>query len=653
MNTYLITDCGSTTTKAILIAGEGGPAGRACRATARGAHEGEHPDGSNPGAAEGGYRLVGRGEAPTTVEAPVSDIRVGVRAAVAALQVGVGQRLLRPAPEGEEPDPRAATYLSTSSAGGGLQMAVLGVAGRISTSSAERAALAAGAIVSGRFSLDDGLSPHERIAELRRLRPDMILLAGGTEGGALARVAEMAEWVAAAGGGPAVVYAGNRAARAAVAAALGPGVEMRVAGNVRPTLEREVVGPAREVVHEVFMEHVMARAPGYPDLLRWAAAPVLPTPSAVGLQVRAAAEHLGEDVLAVDIGGATTDVFSVAAGRFHRSVSANYGMSYSALHVLAAAGAAALARWLPFALGEDLLIDRVANKMARPTTVPATWQDLLLEQALAREAIRLAFAHHLTVALAPRAAPAGGYGTGIGPRAGAAPVAPIGHRIPDGRAPTAADPRHAGRARPGRLGLVIGSGGVLSHAPRRAQAALMLLDAIAPVGFCRLAVDSVFMMPHLGALSVVDPAAADQVFWRDCLVPLATTVAPAPPPRTALPVGLRGRIVGPDGTHRVAVAAGELAAIRLPAGQRAWVEVQADRGGDLGAGPGRPVQRQVEGGAVGLILDARGRPLRWPPGGGEARAAVARWLHAAGAMPAGAAGGVTGGPHADPVPGPI
>ncbi len=381
MNRYLITDCGSTTTKAILITGEGGRAGHTGPGAARGAREGAGRGRSDPAVADGGYRLVARGEAPTTVEAPVSDIRVGVRAAVAALQAGLGQRLLRPAPGGEEPDPATVTYLSTSSAGGGLQMAVLGVAGRISASSAERAALAAGAIVSGRFSLDDGLSPHERIAGLRRLRPDMVLLAGGTEGGALARVAEMAEWVAAAGGAPAVVYAGNRAARAAVAAALGPGVEMRVASNVRPTLAREAVGPAREVVHELFMEHVMARAPGYPDLLRWAAAPVLPTPSAVGLQVRAAAEHLGEDVLAVDIGGATTDIFSVAAGRFHRSVSANYGMSYSALHVLAAAGAASLARWLPFALGEDLLVDRVANKMARPTTVPATWEDLLLEQA--------------------------------------------------------------------------------------------------------------------------------------------------------------------------------------------------------------------------------------------------------------------------------
>jgi len=575
---YLITDCGSTTTKALLIGGDR-------REEAR---------------------LIAAGEAPTTVEAPHADVTVGVLSAIAALEDASGLRLR--APGGARPDPAAAEYLSTSSAGGGLQMLVAGAVGRLSAASAERAALAAGAIVQRTFSVDDGLAVHERIAELRRLRPDMALLAGGTDGGGVRHAAEMAEALAAAApeprlGGPArlpVVFAGNRSARAAVVAALAGRCALRMVDNVRPDLDRERLGPARDAIHELFMEHVMARAPGYDRLSAWVAAPVLPTPSAVGVTVRAAAERLGRDVLAVDIGGATTDVFTVTAGRYHRSVGANFGMSYSAAHVLREAGAAAVAGWLPVRMGEREIADRVANKMIRPTTVPATPVDLLLEQALAREALRLALAHHRrTLPPGPEALPVRG-------RLGAA-LAPRG--TPGGG---------------GGFGLVIGGGGVLSHAPRRAQAALMLLDAFEPTGVVRLGVDGVFMLPHLGVLRGRCAEAAEAVFWRDCLIPLGTVIAASGPP-AALTVHLRL----PGGARRVAVRAGGLLRVPQASGAVVPAECIPGSGADLGAGPGRPVRVELHGGAVGILLDGRGRPLRAPAGPAE----MAAWLAAAGAWP--------------------
>lgn len=227
-----------------------------------------------------------------------------------------------------------------------------------------------------------------------------------------------------------------------------------------------------------------------------------------------------------------------------------------------------------------------------------------------------------------------------GPRAEGRQRAALRAARPRARPPAAAAWPGAALVRRDRLGLVVGSGGVLSHAPRRAQAALMLLDAIEPCGFCRLAVDSVFMMPHLGVLSTRDPVAADEVFWRDCLVPLATVAAPSAAPGARMPAGLSGRIVGPDGVWRVAVAGGDLAVVPLSPGRRALVELQPERGGDLGAGPGRAVRREVEGGEVGLLLDCRGRPLRFPSGAARARTMVARWLHAAGALPAGSAAAI-------------
>src|SRR5690606_7685603 len=77
--------------------------------------------------------------------------------------------------------------------------------------------------------------------------------------------------------------------------------------------------------------------------------------------------------------------------------------------------------------------------------------------------------------------------------------------------------------------LIIGSGGCLSHAPRRGEAALMLIDAYQPEGVTQLAVDSIFMMPQLGVLSTVQPEAASVVFDRDCLIRLGTVIAPSGP----------------------------------------------------------------------------------------------------------------------------
>ena len=171
-------------------------------------------------------------------------------------------------------------------------------------------------------------------------------------------------------------------------------MELIVEDNLRPQLEAENLGPAREAIHRLFLEHVMAQAPGYDKLLTWTSAPIMSTPRAVGEMVQLAAQEEGVDVLAVDIGGATTDVFSVFGGQFNRTVSANLGLSYSVGNVLVEAGTPNIRRWIPRPINEDELRNRLRNKMIRPTTIPQTVEDLLIEQAVAREALRLALIHH-------------------------------------------------------------------------------------------------------------------------------------------------------------------------------------------------------------------------------------------------------------------
>src|SRR5438552_16179159 len=238
IRSILATDCGSTTTKAILIE--------------RGAE---------------GYRLVVRGEAPTTVEAPFEDVTRGVLNAVREIEelanrrILDGERIISP----QNGDEGVDLYVSTSSAGGGLQMMVSGLVLQMTGESAQRAALGAGAIVMDVIALNDGRRPHEKIRRLRQLRPDMILLSGGADGGDVKRVVEMAEILVAADPKARlgsdyqlpVIYAGNAEAADIVRELLENRTALSVVPNLRPTLERENLKPARDAIHDLFMEHVM------------------------------------------------------------------------------------------------------------------------------------------------------------------------------------------------------------------------------------------------------------------------------------------------------------------------------------------------------------------------------------------------------------
>ena len=568
LNVVIATDCGSTTTKAILI---------------------EKKD--------EGYRQTFRGEAPTTVEAPFEDVTRGVLNAIQEVeelsgrQILDGERIITPADSNVGVD----IYISTSSAGGGLQMAVAGVVLAMTGESAQRCALGAGAIVMDTLAANDGRLPHEKIERIRQLRPDMVLLSGGTDGGTVSHVVELAEFISAADPKPRfgagfqlpVIFAGNEDAREEVEKALGGKMALTVTENIRPVLEEENLEPARHVIHDLFLEHVMAQAPGYRKLMDWASAPIMPTPGAVGEIMQTIARQQEINVVGVDIGGATTDVFSVFDGVFNRTVSANLGMSYSVSNVLAEAGLDQIMRWVPFDIEEADLRDRIKNKMIRPTTIPQLMQELQVEQAIAREALRLAFDQHRALAVGLK---------GVQSKRTLADVfeqGATGESLVEMMA----------------LDMLVGSGGVLSHAPRREQSCAMLIDAFQPEGVTHLAVDSIFMMPHLGVLSTVDEQAATEVFERDCLIYLGTCVAPVGEGKDG-EVCLQYEIDLPSGRQTGQLQVGQLEWMPLADGEEVEVSLQPARRWDVGPGPGQALNARVRGGIVGLVLDGRGRPIQ-------------------------------------------
>jgi uncharacterized protein (TIGR01319 family) len=584
VRSILATDCGSTTTKAILIEKRGEE-----------------------------YRLVNRGEAPTTVEAPFDDVTIGVLNATRELEDLTGRQLIH---DGKILTPQqdekrgVDLYLSTSSAGGGLQMMVMGVVRQMSAESAQRAALGAGAIIMDVIAIDDGRKDYQKIQRLRELRPDIVLLSGGTDGGTITHLVELAELLIAADPRPRfgtmnlpVIFAGNKDARDEIRHVLGERFDLRIVDNLRPDLERENLGPAREAIHELFLEHVMQQAPGYSKLMTWTSADIMSTPNAVGKIMVTIAEQRGINILGVDIGGATTDVFSVFGGNYTRTVSANLGMSYSICNVMLEAGIQNIRRWLPFDIEEYEVRNRLRNKMIRPTTIPQTYEDLLLEQAVAREALRLAFIHHKQLARGLK---------------GVQQQRTIGEALEQTETGKTLVQMMA-------LDMIIGSGGVLSHAPKRAQSALMMMDAYQPEGVTMLAVDSIFMMPQLGVLSTVHPEAAAQVFDRDCLIRLGSCVAPVGQGKEGEPC-LTIDYNGKSETFRY----GELRVLPLGVGETLQATIRPARGFDVGAGRGRPVEATLEGGVVGVVVDTRGRPLQLPPDDATRRQKLISWMTALG-----------------------
>ena len=467
MDRFCLIDIGSTTSKAFLF----------CKETAW-----RH------------YRC----ESPTTVEKPYEDVTIGVVNAISELETVSGHRLL-------EDNKPAVPIFATSSAGGGLAMIVAGLVGTVTAHSAELVGLGAGGILQDVIALDDNRTPYQKIELLKKLRPDIMLLAGGFDGGAVFGPVFLAELLRQAELRPKlgtlerlpIIYAGNADARQYVAETLGDKYTLIEAPNIRPSSDRENLEPARDAIHDCFMDHVMSRAPGYDRFTKWVSAPILPTPAAVAKLLELISANTEGAIMAIDIGGATTDVFTAENGRVFRTVSANLGLSYSILNVVRQTGVDAISRLMGFDIKQSDLLNYIGNKYIHPTTLPSTAEGTKIECAVASMAVREAVKAHLQV-LRNVAMSRSGDALGWGML----------------RQKETRKPRSSGRMDLSVYRLVIGSGGKLSHSAPDTAAAI-LINALNPATSLELAIDNAFIFPQLGVLSQSEPELA-QTLYREC-----------------------------------------------------------------------------------------------------------------------------------------
>ncbi|MEU4401974.1 glutamate mutase L [Micromonospora orduensis] len=360
--------------------------------------------------------LVGAAAAPTTVG---SDVLHGLDAAVAAATAGLGARDV--------------PWYVCSSAGGGLRLAVIGYEPLVTAQAGRRVGLSAGAhvvhVAAGRLGAAD-------LTALRAARPDVVLLVGGTDGGDADTIAHNATRLARARWRRPVVYAGNADVRAELIGLLeAAGVPVTGADNVLPRIGVLAPESARAAIRAVFLRHViggkgLSRGGRFARLVRAA------TPDAVLTGVEVLADTIGGDLAVVDVGGATTDVYSVltpderatgpgreVAGSLWRArtVEGDLGMRWSAPGVVRAA----VEERLLAADEADALTAAAARRAADPGFLAVDDAERAVDARIAALAATVALRRHAR-------------GAATGERAG--------RDLRDVR-------------------LMVGSGGVLRHAP--------------------------------------------------------------------------------------------------------------------------------------------------------------------------------------------
>jgi hypothetical protein len=362
------------------------------------------------------------------------------------------------------------------------------------------------------------------------------------------------------------------------------------------------------------MEHVMSHAPGYNKLKDQVDIDIMPTPYGEGKIIETLAEKYKINVMGVGLGGATTNVYSVFGGKFNRSVSANLGMSYSISNVLKETGIENIKRWIPFKIEESYLRDRLSNKMIRPTIIPQTLKDLMIEHAVAREALRLGLEHHKNLA---------------GILRGVRRIKDMGEALKTKRTYTLVDMMN--------IEYLVGTGGLLSHAPNRMQSKQILIDGFQPEGITNIVCDSIFMMPHLGVLSEVFPEVAVEILEKDCLIRLGSCIAPKHvglmTPRAGTFVADVSVIMSDGNIIDEELRFGELKKIQLGTGETAKIVIRPSRGFDIGRGSGHRLEKVVEGGEGGITLDSRGRPIILPEEEEERIEKLIEWFESTSAYP--------------------
>lgn len=550
---------------------------------------------------EGEYRLVAAAQAPTTVEAPYRNVLDGVRSALHQMEAFTGLRLVDPdtgdlitpiLDDGSGVD----SFAATLSAGPALRVVTAGLLPDVSVDSARRLAETMYAQIVDHTSLQDHRRADELIDALLRLHPDLVIMAGGTDGGASRSILKLLEpiglasYLLPAAQRPVFLYAGNGAMEAEVRDLLTNKVaSLAFTPNVRPALDVEDLEPAARELARLYIDIRRKQLQGVDAMDTWSHGNMLPTGYAIGRMMRFLSKVYGSDkgILAVDLGASAATL--AAAFRDHSTLSVypQFGLGVNLAGLLTHTTLESMLAWSPMEIQPSDLHEYLFQKALYPASVAATREDQILSQITARQALALAV-----------------------------------------QAARRVFPRSAASLKPGMLPLfevLLASGGPFTNTPTPGQSLHLILDGLQPIGVTTVFLDQNNLLPLLGAAAGRNTLLPVQVLESGAFTGLGTVVAPLVGGNYGSVV-LKARLAYSDGTEaRAEVKFGSLEILPLLAGHTARLTLQPAGRGDAGFGPGRQGTVTVSGGSLGVVFDCRGRPIALPSDAGRRRDLLKNW----------------------------
>ena len=497
---------------------------------------------------EGSYRFIAAGQAPSTVAAPRKDVGEGVCQAIEDLQtitgcifLGEDRRLIMPSNDGKGVD----SFAATLSAGPAIDTVVVGLLDNASLASAMQLARTVYTRIVDTIGLNDKRKPEQQIDRFVHLQPGLVLFAGGTQDGATRSVERLMEtiglacYVLPAEKRPALLYAGNAKLAEQVKSSLQSLTSsLVVSPNLRATLEVEDLQPAQRALATLFTRIRQGQMSGVGELNTWAGNTLMPTAYAEGRIIRFLSQvyDSSKGILGVNLGASAATVAAAFSGELTLGVYPQLGLGEGLANILRYTSLEEIQRWIPLDIPAETIQSYLYQKAIYPTSLPATPEDLAIEQALARQTLSVALTN------------------------------------------VAKDfPRRVRHASPGLTPYfepILAGGSVITCAPALGQSLLILLDAIQPVGITTLILDQNNLLPALGAAASRNPILPVQVLESGAFLGLATVVAPYLDARFGTPV-LQGRLLYQNGNEsRIDVKMGALEVLPLPVGQSARLYLQ-------------------------------------------------------------------------------
>lgn len=413
----------------------------------------------------------GQGQAPTSILE--GDVNIGLRGAIEDLKRNLRLDELK-----------YDQLIATSSAAGGLRMTVHGLVYDMTVRAAKEAALGAGAnikyITAGKLRRTD-------IKKIVDIEPNIILIAGGVDYGERDTALDNAEKIAELNLSIPVIYAGNIENHEEIREIFkDSNSELYIVENVYPKIDQLNIEPTRKVIQEVFEKHII-HAPGMQRVRDMVNGPIMPTPGAVMQASKMLYEEI-EDLITIDVGGATTDVHSVTEGSDNisrilispepvakRTVEGDLGLYVSMQNVVEMAGKEEISKRMGISLEE------LENVIKNHQPIPKTEIDIRFAEELARYATITAVRRHAGI---------------------------IRHLYGPGGKKTVAEGKDLTNVK-----YIIGTGGALTRLPNR----INIMESIPksnkgnellPTEVVEIFVDNNYIMASLGVLSKAHPDAA-------------------------------------------------------------------------------------------------------------------------------------------------